>query len=101
MRPKTHAFYGRGFPRQLAQHGAYSMTARFDDPHDHAIARLLGPSRRKRYLIEPKIKTEVLEMLRHDHGIWMGSLFPDSAGAAATAKTVFGDPPATKCDPPP
>lgn len=75
------------------------MTARSEDPHDQAIARLLGPSARMRYLINPTIKIEVIEMLRHDYGIWEGSLFPDSAGAARTAKKVFGDLPRTPCDP--
>ncbi len=84
------AFYGSGFPRQNAQEGVYSMTARFGRDHGDAIARLLGePSRYHLYIIDARLKPELLANLREKHGIWRGSLYPDSAGAAATACSVF------------
>ena len=83
-------FYQPGFHRQNAQQSEYSMTARFGRDHAVAIAELLGdPNRYHRYVIASELKSELRTILRQDHGIWRGSLFPDSAGAAETAKTVF------------
>ncbi len=84
------AFYNRGLPRQNAQDAAYSMTARFGRDHADAIATLLGDeSRYHLYVVSAKLKLELRRVLRENHGIWRGSLFPDSAGAADTARAIF------------
>jgi hypothetical protein len=84
------SFYSHGFPRQRAQYGAYTMTARFGRDHAEAIANLLKESSRYHlYVVQAKLKCSLRNILRDDHGIWRGSLFPDSAGAAETAGTVF------------
>lgn len=76
-----------GFPRQTAQDGLYSITSRFERRHDEAIARLLGdPTFYHLYLIPASLKPTLRKRLRESHGIWEGSLFPDSAGAAETVK---------------
>jgi hypothetical protein len=84
-------FYSPGFPRQNAQEGAYTMTARFDRDHATSIAGLLAnPSSFHLYIVAAKLKPALRKILREDHGIWRGSLFPDSAGAADTVKkTIF------------
>jgi hypothetical protein len=83
-------FYPQGFPRQRAQHGAYSMTARFARDHADSIANLLGDeSHYHRYVVRAELKPTLLRYLRENHGIWRGSLFPDPAGAAETARTAF------------
>jgi hypothetical protein len=84
-------FYPSGkFPRQDAQRGLYSMTARFGRRHDQAIAELLGDSRYfHRYVVPAAIKKELKEALRKRHGIWRGSLFPDVLGAADIARSIF------------
>jgi hypothetical protein len=83
-------FYPAGFPRQNAQHGAYTMTARFDVDHAEALKNLLAePSRSNRYVINANLKEGLRATLREKHGIWRGSLFPDSAGAAETVRAVF------------
>src|ERR1700685_386230 len=83
-------FYQIGFPRQNAQSGAYSMTARFGVDHAHAIANLLAERRYyHRYLIPGSLKVELRTLLREIHGIWQGSLYPDTAGAAETVKRAL------------
>jgi hypothetical protein len=83
-------FYPRGFPRQDAQVGAYTMTARFGRDHAEAIAALFTESTSYHlYVIRAGLKPTLRSLLRESHGIWRGSLFPDSAGAANTAKLVF------------
>ena len=83
----TCNFY-RGFPRQDAQRGLYSMTARLGVNHDEAIAKLLSDEKfYHRYVIPLKLKPDLRLFLRESHGIWRGSLFPDSAGAAATVNS--------------
>lgn len=83
-------FYTPGFHRQNAQDGAYTMTARLGRDHADAIANLLGESSHyHRYVIRPGLKAELRKFLRENRSIWRGSLFPDSAGAAETASTVF------------
>jgi hypothetical protein len=80
-------FYPTGFPRQNAQSGFYSLTARFGVDHARAIARLLIGSRYyHRYIVPAALKAELRKLLRDQHGIWRGSLFPDTAGAAETVK---------------
>jgi hypothetical protein len=85
-------FYTPGFPRQNAQQSVYTMTARFNHNHATAIASLLGePSLYRRYVVKAGLKPALLKILQESHGIWRGSLYPDSAGAAATAHTIFVD----------
>src|SRR6185312_10737001 len=77
----------QGFPRQRAQRGLFTMMARFGRGHDHAIAKLLSdPNQFHLYLIPSNINRNLLRALREKHGIWRGSLFPDTAGAAETVK---------------
>lgn len=84
-------FYPSGFPRQRAQSGLYSMTARFGRDHAAAIANLLGdPDFYRRYTIDAALKPLLRKRLKDDWGIWRGSLYPDSAGAALVAASVFG-----------
>jgi hypothetical protein len=83
-------FY-EGFPRQIAQQGVYSFRARFGRDHAEAIAHLLSrDDHYHRYIIRANLKPAIRRTLREKHGIWRGSLFPDLAGAAETARTVFG-----------
>lgn len=83
-------FYPQGFPRQNAQNALYSLTARFDRCHARMIRNLLGEdSKCHRYIIKRCAKSAVQSILRERHGVWRGSLYPDSAGAAETASTVF------------
>ncbi len=83
-------FYGSGFPRQNAQESVYTMTAQFNRDHGASIAKLLvDPLRYQAYVIPAGLKETLRQILREKHGIWRGSLFPDSAGAAETADTVF------------
>jgi FRG domain len=83
-------FYLPGFPRQNAQQGAYTITARFNRDHADAIAHLFNDtSQHHRYVISAKLKPALRKLLREKHGIWQGSLFPDAAGVAATAHKVF------------
>ena len=86
-------FYPAGFPRQNAQSGAYSMTSRFGRDHASAIADLLQDDARFHlYIVAASLKRALRQALRKRHGVWRGSLFPDSAGAAATANEVFEPP---------
>ena len=87
-------FYPRGFPRQDAQNGLYTMTPRFGRDHAEKIADLLAgnlaePSHYHLYVVPWALKKSLQVLLRESHGIWRGSLYPDSAGAAATAHAVF------------
>ena len=85
-------FYPRGFPRQVAQHGAYSLTPDFGRDHAEAISTLLETSEHySRHKIAASLKPQLRTTLRKKHGIWRGSLFPDSAGAAETSKSAFDD----------
>ena len=81
------AFY-TGFPRQDAQSGAYTMTAHFDRDHAISIGEILTKDFQYHlYIVSSRIKTRLRTVLRETHGIWRGSLFPDSAGAAESART--------------
>lgn len=93
------AFYPAGFPRQVAQAGAYSLAANFGVDHRKKLAELLvRPSSYRRYIIKAEDKEKLRKALREEHGIWEGSLFPDSAGAASTvSREVF--PEALACHP--
>ena len=83
-------FYPAGFPRQNAQRGVYTMTARFDVDHAEALKKLLAdPTRYHRYVVKANLKEGLRATLREKHGIWRGSLFPDSAGAAETVRAAF------------
>jgi FRG domain-containing protein len=79
-------FYEVGFHRQRAQQGAYSITARFGRDHATMIADLLEQPQFHLYVFDAALKPVFREALRERHGIWRGSLFPDSAGAAETAR---------------
>ncbi len=80
-------FYEPGFHRQRAQRGSYSITARFGRDHADSIADLLRkPDRYHRYIIPAGLKPTLRSYLCERHGIWRGSLFPDSAGAAETVR---------------
>ena len=86
----TCGFYSPGFPRQLSQDGVFTLTSRFGRDHSEALQRLLGrKSCCRTFVIPAALKPALARILREKHGIWQGSLFPDSAGAAATAKSVF------------
>jgi hypothetical protein len=75
------------FPRQNAQNALYTLTARFGQCHAEAISRLLrNQGAYRRYVIKADIKAKLRTTLREKHGIWRGSLYPDSAGAAETVK---------------
>lgn len=85
--------YPAGFPRQDAQFAKYTVTARFGVEHGDAIARLFSHncSRYRRYVIRAELKPGLCAFLRERHGLWRGSLFPDSAGAAETALSAFAE----------
>lgn len=86
-------FYQPAFPRQHAQDGAYSLTARFGRDHAEAIAELLEDfAAHHRFIIKADLKTKLRTTLREQYGLWRGSLFPDAAGAAQTVREIiFGD----------
>ena len=72
-----------GLHRQDAQDGLYTLTARLGRDHGGRMAELLAdPSLSCRFVIAKALKPELRTLLREHHGIWRGSLFPDSAGAA-------------------
>ncbi len=80
-------FYPPGFPRQDRQRGLYSLTRRFGVDHAVAIAGLLRDGQYfQRYSVKASLKQALRVALRDKYGIWRGSLFPDSAGAADTVK---------------
>jgi hypothetical protein len=82
--------YPAGFPRQHAQQGVYTLAAKFGRDHAQRMAEVLAdPSAYCRYVIANELKPELRRILRESHGIWRGSLFPDTAGAAETAQMVF------------
>jgi hypothetical protein len=84
------AFYPAGFPRQNAQRGLYTMTARFGVDHADAVeALLVDKTRYHRYVVKAAVKEAVREWLHTDYEIWRGSLYPDSAGAANGVKETF------------
>ena len=85
-------FYPPGFPRQNAQSGFYTMTARFGRDHADKIEELLAnPRAHHLYVIPPEVKAPERKRLREEHDIWRGSLYPDTAGAAETAKQAFNE----------
>jgi FRG domain len=80
-------FYPEGFPRQNAQHGAYTMTARFDIDHADKLKDLLiDEARYQHYTLKKELKGEIRRRLYEEHMIWRGSLYPDSAGATKTVQ---------------
>lgn len=86
----TGHYYSRGFPRQDAQSGAYTITSRFGRDHMKMLRNVLkDDSKHRRYVIPARLKKTVRQILREQHGVWRGTLFPDSAGAAQTACGAF------------
>jgi hypothetical protein len=85
-------FYYQHFHRIDAQEGLFSMTAEFGKDHAISIADLLVDKKYfHRYVIKAKIKKELRRILHDDFDIWLGSLFPDTSGAAhAISKLIFG-----------
>jgi predicted outer membrane repeat protein len=92
-------FYKTGFPRQNVQESVYTMTGRFDRDHAVKIAELIDDSSRCHlYLISAKFKSTLQALLREKHGIWRGSLFPDSAGSEGGGMSNTGSSPVvTNC----
>jgi hypothetical protein len=83
-------FYPSGFPRQNAQQGLYSLTANFDRDHALYINNLLkSDATHKRWIIDKDLKKPLRNWLHANHGIWRGALYPDTAGAADTAASVY------------
>ncbi len=83
-------FYYPGFPRMTAQSGLFTFAARFGRDHADSIANLLVEnSYYHLYVVPAALKPVLRKTLRESHGIWRGSMFPDSSGAAATAREVF------------
>ena len=62
------------------------MTPGFGIDHAAAIAQLFAahPDSYHLYIVPAALKKNLRQVLREAHGIWRGSLFPDSAGAAGT-----------------
>jgi hypothetical protein len=66
------------------------FTARFGRNHADSVANLLVEnSYYHLYLVPAALKPRLRTILREKHGIWRGSMFPDSAGAAETAREAF------------
>jgi len=83
-------FYETGFHRQNVQHGAYTMTAQFSRDHAAAIANLLSDSNHYHlYELPAKLKPNLRKILHEKYGICRGTLFPDCAGAAETARKMI------------
>jgi len=83
-------FYPPSFPRQDAQQGVYTITARFGRDHADSLANIFDDNAHyHRYVVSARLKPKLRRLLREKHGIWRGSLFPDAAGAADTAHKVF------------
>jgi hypothetical protein len=84
------------FPRQHAQHGAFSPTAQFEVDHARHIPRLLQcPDRGLRYVIPASLKAAFRTHLRVTEGVETKTLLPDSgdhaqANAVAAAAGIFG-----------
>jgi hypothetical protein len=81
-------FYEGRFPRLEVQEGAFTMTPQFGVDHATAIAQLFvdHPDHCHLYTVPAGLKQSLRHVLREMHGIWRGSLFPDSAGAADTVR---------------
>lgn len=86
------AFYPDSFPRQTAQQGAFSATSQFGVDHAVAASHLLeGAPRLKKFVVPARLKNELRIDLRDRLGIQRTTLFPDSAGAAATVKQILSN----------
>jgi hypothetical protein len=78
------------FPRQNAQEGWFSLTARFGQDHADRVARMMDDTHRHlRFIVGDGLKAELLSYLLHEHNVCRGTLFPDAAGAADTAAATF------------
>ena len=71
-----------------AQKGLFSLTACFGKDHARSIAELFDNDKNfyHRYIIKSDLKSELVSLLEEKYGISMGSLFPDTAGAAEAVK---------------
>ena len=91
-------YFPNTFPRQHAQHGAFSLTAHFEVDHAHYLARLLkSPDRCRRLVVPATLKRDLLTHLRLSHGINRAILFPDEGQqtqtrAVSAANDVFKKP---------
>src|SRR5262249_11908153 len=83
-------FYGAGFPRQNVQSSASILTLEFELRHADASRGFVGDEKlyRKQRIPQP-LKESLRKTLRDKYGIWDGSVFPDTAGAAEFAGSVF------------
>ena len=83
--------YYAGFHREKAQEGILGMTGKFGRDQADAIKELLKDDKKyARYVIKAELKPKIKQTLK-SWGIWSGSLFPDTAGAAETIKEVLDD----------
>ena len=79
--------YPAGFLRQDAQHGLYTMAARFGIDHGLMLKELLKDlSQFHLYVIKAELKPNLRMMLEDEFKIYHGSLFPDSDGTAEIEK---------------
>lgn len=81
------SIYPNGFLRQDAQHGLYTMTARFGIDHGLMLKELLKDLIQFHvYVIKAELKYTLRQILRDEYKIDHGSLFPESEGVAEIAK---------------
>lgn len=84
------ATYTLGFARNDVQQSVYTMTAQFGIDHANRLAHLLPAAQsRQKYTLAATAKAQVRRLLREEHGVWTGTMFPDAAGAANVAAGVF------------
>ncbi len=84
-------FYYPGFHRETAQEGILGITGKFGRDQADAIKKLLKDDKKyARYVIKAELKSKIKPTLKR-WGIWSGSLFPDTVGAAETIKEVLND----------
>jgi hypothetical protein len=84
------AIYPGGFHRQNAQKGLYSVTARFNRDHSAMLESLIADnSKIRRYIVSGSIKSDLRNELISSKQLWIGSMYPDVAGAARLAEDLF------------
>ncbi len=69
------------------------MTPQFGVDHAAAIAGLLvdHPDSFHLYIVPAALKVRLRKALREEYGIWRGTLFPDSAGAAGAVREEIAE----------